>query len=314
MSYTAFRGQTEAHDTVVLEREGERMTIVPELGANWFSWIADGQELLYRHSFDDKPTHYGVPVLFPTPNRVKNATYTWQGRQHTQVKHGQLRISHGLMYDEPFLVEDMGADEQCAWAVFSAVIEDGEMLQSYPYPCKLTLIYMLDREGVKLTYRVDNRGDEALAFGFGIHTYFSKFENDETMFVRMPAPWIHEADELLYPSGAVYHAKHTPCDLSNWRCCHGLRLDTVYAGVTPGMVSGVQWRQTGREISLWGSADFDHMVVFTPDRPFVCLEQQTCSTDAHNRHAAGFEDTAHLVTVASGCFHEGWVRMRYEKK
>jgi len=49
------------------------------------------------------------------------------------------------------------------------------------------------------------------------------------------------------------------------------------------------------------------MVVYTQQPAFFCVENQTCSTDAHNLYARGLKDISHLLTVRPGSKDTGWV-------
>jgi len=57
----------------------------------------------------------------------------------------------------------------------------------------------------------------------------------------------------------------------------------------------------GVKLTLTASAFFTHAVVYTPpSRPFFCVENQSCSTDAHNLHAQGLLKEAHLAVLKPG--------------
>jgi aldose 1-epimerase len=67
-------------------------------------------------------------------------------------------------------------------------------------------------------------------------------------------------------------------------------------------------------LTLGASPDFTHVVVYTPAaRPFFCIENQTCSTDAHNLHARGFVRQAHLSIVEPGQSHRGALDWRIRR-
>ena len=56
------------------------------------------------------------------------------------------------------------------------------------------------------------------------------------------------------------------------------------------------------------------MVVYTPPgRPFFCMENQTCSTDAHNLYSKGLEKEAHLLIAGQGKKVSGWVYVKVER-
>jgi aldose 1-epimerase len=53
------------------------------------------------------------------------------------------------------------------------------------------------------------------------------------------------------------------------------------------------------------------MVVYAqPRNPFFCVENQTCSTDAHNLYARGLQDAAHLLFAPEGGKSMGWIQFR----
>jgi aldose 1-epimerase len=74
-------------------------------------------------------------------------------------------------------------------------------------------------------------------------------------------------------------------------------------------------------VTLEASEIFKHMVVYTPSkRDFFCLENQTCSTDAHNLYEKGFTEEAHLLILepvgSPGSVVEGslFYRVEVEKR
>ena len=49
-------------------------------------------------------------------------------------------------------------------------------------------------------------------------------------------------------------------------------------------------------------------MVFTPSgKPIFCMENQTCSTDAHNLYNRGLVDESSLIVLGSGEKHAGWI-------
>lgn len=43
----------------------------------------------------------GTPILYPTPNRVRNGMFLYKGRVFNQVKKGETVFEHGLVHNEP---------------------------------------------------------------------------------------------------------------------------------------------------------------------------------------------------------------------
>jgi hypothetical protein len=71
MVYTACAGKT-------------CVSVVPQAGCNVFSIVHDGQEMLKKpKSLKDLPGFmYGNPVCYPTPNRVANAEFLFEGKTY----------------------------------------------------------------------------------------------------------------------------------------------------------------------------------------------------------------------------------------
>ena len=61
-------------------------------GMTCTSLVFNGDEYVY---FDEKRKEsggtYGIPILFPTPNRVRGGSYSFGGRKIVGNRHGRLR-------------------------------------------------------------------------------------------------------------------------------------------------------------------------------------------------------------------------------
>jgi aldose 1-epimerase len=90
-----------------------------------------------------------------------------------------------------------------------------------------------------------------------------------------------------------------------------LALDDVFWGMTPDAPPGYRSEDAGIRVDLPASEHFTHMVIYTPKgQPFFCMENQTCSTDAHNLHAKGLIRESHLLVVDPGQSMTGRVQFR----
>ena len=88
-------------DAVVLSCGSQEAWVVPSHGSNLARFTVGGEAiidfdpaLLLKHDFT------GTPVLYPTPNRVRNGVFYWRGRDYRQVKRGTLIVEHGLAHSE----------------------------------------------------------------------------------------------------------------------------------------------------------------------------------------------------------------------
>ncbi len=128
------------------------------------------------------------------------------------------------------------------------------------------------------------------------------------IFVSLPAAAVMEATPDLLPTGRLIDVGGTGLDLRKSAAVGTLDLDHVFTGIEAGRHARVEYRATGLAVDIEATADFSHLVLYTPrGERFFCLENQTCSTDAHNLHALGFAEASGLKTVAPGAVRRGSV-------
>jgi aldose 1-epimerase len=111
------------------------------------------------------------------------------------------------------------------------------------------------------------------------------------------------------PTGRLVPLAQGPADLRQPTSLADLAIDDVFCGMSESAPMAVFYDDTGRRLLIAASDAFTHCVVFTPTaRPFFCLENQTCSTDAHNLHSLGLYGAAHLSILDPGESASSWVR------
>ena len=150
---------------------------------------------------------YGMPILYPTPNRIKDATYTWQGKTHVMTKRGQKILRHGLVMDEPFTVRRLEAGEDSALCEAEIALREGDALtEGYPFPSKLTVRYTLTKRGVHMDLTVRNDGALPMPLGTGFHAAWNVplFPGQRPLDCRLQIPvrrhWLHDPQTII-PTG-----------------------------------------------------------------------------------------------------------------
>jgi aldose 1-epimerase len=119
-------------------------------------------------------------------------------------------------------------------------------------------------------------------------------------------------DDLL-PTGALFDVEGKVFDLRKPVAVGTQDLDNCFTGMIEGERVFVEYPDLGLKVFMDSTDEFTHIQVFTPKgKPFFCVEKQTCSTDAPNLHARGFQKEAHLLQVPSGTVQEGQVDFVYE--
>jgi aldose 1-epimerase len=182
------------------------------------------------------------------------------------------------------------------------------VFEAFPFPHRLGLDFRLTSGGPSATYSIHNDGSEEIPYGFGLHPYFQKLAGDTGTFLSLPADSVMEATSDLLPTGRLVQLNGTACDLRRPVAVGSLDLDHVFTGIPAGEHARIEYRGLGMTVRLEATPDFSHLVLYTPrGESFFCLENQTCSTDAHNLFDRGFTEASGLKTVPPGQIRRGSV-------
>jgi aldose 1-epimerase len=284
--------------------------IVPAFGANLCRFSVGGRNVIdFDRALLLARDFTGTPVLYPTPNRVRNGMFRWEGKDYRQRRDGKPVLEHGLVHTEAWNAGEPVADGSSAgveaWIDFE---EGGPLCSSFPFPHRLGLSFRLTAAGITVTYSITNRGNRALPFGFGLHPYFMKVAGDDGTRVTLPARVVMDATSDLLPTGRLVPVRGTVYDLRAPMDVASLDMDHVFTRVRRGGHARIRHSHLGLSIDLEATPDFTHLVLYTPrGEPYFCLENQTCSTDAHNLYDRGFVVESGLKTVKPGAVHRGSV-------
>lgn len=218
---------------------------------------------------------------------------------------------HGLVKNLPFQVKTAETDGQAA--LVTGVLEWNEKqpdFAMFPFPSTLSITVKALPDEVVWSYQVDNRGEGELSYGIAIHPYFSKREQE--VKISVPAASVMEMTEEKIPTGKLIPAGETVPDLRTPVLVDGLSLDHVYTDCPAGAYAEIFYKDC--KVKLEATEEFGHIVVFTPDAPFFCVENQSCSTDCFNLFAKGYARESGLQAVHAGQKKSGEVRFVFEKQ
>ena len=253
----------------------------------------------------------GSPTLFPTPNRVRNARYTFGGRTAKMVANDGEHRLHGLVFDQPWTVDEFGADDAGTWLWARYTLDS----PAYPWPCVLQMGLALTGGTLYQAYEVHNTGNTPMPFGVGAHPWFVASlggARAETR-VRVPGRAMWELDPEQLPTGRLLPVAGTHFDLRAGPPLGANTYDHVYTNLIrmsdKGSVATIQWGDVTMVVGA--SPPFREWVVYAPaDRPVVCLEPYTCTTDAVNLEARGLD--AGLKVLKPGATWEGRLSLHVE--
>jgi aldose 1-epimerase len=294
---------------VVITHQGRthyQAAVTPGYGANLISFQADGTEMIY---FDEARCrggnkYTGAFNMFPTPCRLANCSYSFEGRTITQNKRGEQVFIHGLVRDEAFS-HTAEASRITSWIDINPA---SPLYEGFPFTCTFRVIHSLDHAGLTVTFQVVNRDARRLPFGYGIHPYWRIHGSRDEVRLRIPCDRILESKELV-PTGNTLPVEGTPLDLRALKPLGSLTPDHVFWQRAPGDSAELSFDVLRKKIVFEASAHFAHMIVYTiPDVPYVCVENLTTCPNGQNVAASGDNSVANLLTAAPGETVEGWVR------
>jgi len=278
----------------------------PGQGANLFSIEIDGTELLWlpKSLSEIGGVSCGVPILYPTPNRVRDAEFTYAGRKVTFEANAGKNFIHGLVNRAKWEVVEATIENNLSTIRCTCTFKDGALAEKFPFPHDVSLTITVRPGVIRWEYEVDNSaGQESVPFGFALHPYFRYVGQRKQTYLTVPATHLMESVDKL-PSGELLPVKPP---IGKPMSLEGTKYDDVFYGMTPETPARIDYRDVGFQIDIHASKEFTHLVVWTPQRPFFGVESQTCSTDAHNLYASGNEKAAHLQICRPGEKLTGWV-------
>ncbi len=275
-----------------------KAAIDPEDGMNVLSLEFCSEECVYvdEKKRAERFKTYGIPILFPTPNRTRNEQYTFDGVRYPATMHGMAK-------HEAFEVVESGK----SYIVGQRCYDGSEPL----FPFKATMTVTISIENDTLCHRVGLENLDEMRFGYGLalHPFFRK-KPGSSMVCNVDRQMVTTED--LLPTGECRAVAGTDFDFNIRRDTAELAFDTVFI-----CRKSLECNYTTPtyELDISCSKDYDHVVLYTTKvASFICFEPQTCSTDLFNMAAKGFEKEAHLLTLEPGERCEHTVDFKFRKR
>lgn len=290
--------------------------VAPAKGSNLCRFSVDNMNII---DFDPEllinDDYTGTPVLYPTPNRVRNGMFLYKGRIYNQVKKDEPVFEHGLVHDEPWQFNNPEVLKDSVklktWIDFNS---ETDLFEAFPFVHQLVLEFTLSKNGIEIKYTIENKDDRELPFGFGVHPYFMKLSGENDTFVSLPAKYVMDYTSDLLPTGRLIEVDGTIYDIRKKTKIGVLDLDHVFTGIDEGNFAEVEYRSLGMKVQLQASGDFTHLVLYSPfGKDYFCIENQTCSTDAHNLFERGFKTQSGLKFAAAGQIRSGTIKYAVKK-
>jgi aldose 1-epimerase len=293
--YLGYEGDDPATSTSI--------AFAPGQGSNLFRFAVGGTDYMYGiGNMGGQTRIVGSPILYPTPNRVRNATFTFDGRVFEFEPNDGTRFLHGLVRAAQWEVGEPTEDSDgISIETQIRFVPGTPWYERFPVENTLALVYRVEPRTVHMDFTVTNDDAEhRLPFGLAIHPFFAIHGGRESVKIEVPATHWMEAEDLM-PTGRLIDIAEGPADIRKPTPLAELNLDDVFYGLERARPQVAYYESLGTKLTLTADDFFTHSVVFTPPQaPFFCIENQSCSTDAHNLYAEGFDEAAHLTILEPG--------------
>lgn len=246
---------------------------------------------------------YGVPVLYPTPNRVDNGVFSFEGQSYPMSMHG---MANHMVFD----VEEIIVEDHKVQVLGTLAFKEGTLAYAkFPFESFLNIGVTVTYDAVKVEYTVANKDDKSLPYGMALHPFFAKLGKS---WCRTSAKSVMEMTEEKLPTGQLIPVEGTRCDLTEYTEVESVVLDHVYTQIHESPQAEILYPEIGLKVELEASKEFTHLVVFTPaNQNFFCIENQSCSTNGHNMYAKGFEELSGLEIVRPQESANGYIQYKF---
>lgn len=176
--------------------------IIPAVGLHLFRFDVRNEAYIAKPAsaaeLRVKSSRYGVPILFP-PGRVKQAAFTFEGREYRLPANREPDHSHGELRERPWKVVASGADS-AGGAYVSAefdLAEHPDMLAYFPHAACFRFTYRLKDGTLSLSGEIANKSGSTMPLSLGFHPYFAYADGEASrvkVVIPAAAEWPLSAD------------------------------------------------------------------------------------------------------------------------
>ncbi len=284
--------------------------IVPKAGSNLFSFKLGDHEALFQapEMKELKSRNFGTPVLYPSPGRMKDSQFTFNNEIFKFTPNWNEHFIHGFVHNIQWYFKKPKSSHRGAELETYLDFEPGEALYFlWPFHHRISQKYLLNASGLFITISVENFDKRPMPFGFALHPFFNIPGTKENTFLSAPAQK-HMLLDGLMPTGEMESMDQFSPDIRSEQPLNILPLDDVFWGFGEGDVCWWEARDAGIRFTMEASDEFTHMVIYSQPPDCFCMENQTCSPDAHNLYANGYKKESNLLIVEPGEKKQMWIK------
>ena len=239
------------------------------LGAELISLVKNNKNYIWQ--VDETYWNKTSPILFPIVGRLKNDSYSFNGKKYQLPRHGFARNM------------DFSFDKKSDSQVIFELNESEETKTNYPFDFKLLVAYTFMENELVIEYFVRNQSDEVLPFSIGAHPAFAisdKFENYSLQFNK------EDTFETNHLENESFNGKTTLVETKNNSIALNYALFEKDALVFKQLKSNEVILKNKDKVIL--KVNFDHfpyLGIWTKQNaPFLCIEPWCGLADGINHN------------------------------
>lgn len=254
------------------------------LGAELITLVKNNKNYIW--TVDETYWNKTSPILFPIVGRLKNDSYTFNGKTYQLPRHGFARNM------------EFSFDKKSDSQVIFELNESEETKTNYPFDFKLLIAYTLMENELVIEYFVRNQSDEVLPFSIGAHPAFAISDKFENYSLQFNAADTFETHHLENES---FNGKTTLVETKNNAISLNYNLFEKDALVFKQLNSDEVILKNKENAIL--KVNFDHfpyLGIWTKENaPFLCIEPWCGLADAIN-HNGNLEDKEGMIHLPVG--------------
>lgn len=220
--------------------------------------------------------------LAPWPNRIREATYSFEGAIHHPVKNFRPQGGHAIhglvMFETAKLASKTPVDGTMELGLSS------KGWQGYPFPVRMSFRFSLDADGFRMESEIENIGRGRCPAGHGWHPYFHLGGSIKPNLLQLPDGKRLTMTERAVPDGTrtKWNAFSKPTGIGEDFLDACVELSSKSGKAVSRLIDP----QQNLSLEVWqetGPGKYGYLQVFThPRRHCLAIEPMTCAPDAFN--------------------------------
>ena len=260
----------------ILLKHGDYEALIVTVGAGMCSVKYKDRYISLPHDPDEVPLAHIGKVLIPWPNRIKNASYEFEGNTYslavTEARTGSA--SHGFLAWKEWQIEEVCEDSLILKAYVIPTV-------GYPFLLESKAYYKVDDGGLSVTLITKNIGKKFAPYGVGQHPYITcNKEVLDNCTLHFPCSQVWDVDEKMCPTKLI-RASQLNLDFDKERSLNGVKIDHAFKNDKDPLV--LTLKSDKMEVSVTTKAPY--VQLFTAEkllRKGLAVEPMSCPANAFN--------------------------------